>query len=141
MPAEAKLDKVLRDLAKENAALLELVAYGKSVFPSEAQFSAEHDKFAENLCDAFSDFEATAGKPGFVITAIISDKHNLLMKGTFGSETVIDKREGGDLLEWVLDACGKKGEVGNRIGAWMQTYPYHEIHVVPYLVAKAWPRV
>lgn len=141
MSADAKLDRVLRDLAKENAALLELVAFGKSVFPTEAQFAREHDRFVENLYEAFSDYEAEAGRPGFVLTAIISDKHELLMKGSFGNGTVTDKRNGGDLLDWFLDACGKNGPIGGKVGEWMAANQANEIHVVPYLVARAWDRV
>jgi hypothetical protein len=141
MPAQAKLDKVLRDLAKENAALLELVAYGTSVSPSEPQFEAEHDKFVANLYDAFSDFGTDADRP-FVLTAVISDKHELLMKGTVGKETVSDKRPDGVLLDWLLEICSqKKGPIGNRIDNWMTATGYHEIHIVPYLVAKPWEKV
>jgi hypothetical protein len=142
MAAEARIDIVLRDLAKENAALLELVAYGKSVFPSEAQFEAEHDHFVGNLYEAFSDYEAAVGKPGFVLTATMSDRRELLIKGSFGNVTATEKRPDGDLLDCLLEICAKKsGPIGAKIGAWTAASPYHEIHIVPYLVAKPWDRV
>lgn len=138
--AAEKLDKALRNLSKENASLLELVAYGTSVFPSEDQFGAEHEKFVQNLYEAFSD---TAGEPGFVLTAIISDKHEPLMKCTFGNMTLTDRRPNADLLDWLLETCKKReGPIGSKIGEWkVACEETWQIHIVPYLVTKPWKTV
>ena len=122
------VDRVLKNLLKQNAALLELVAYGSSVYPREEEFQAEHNRFVGSLSDVLKtgDF--------FVVSVIEDEKRELKVLSTFNptqpkpQET---QQPAGGGLQLLLNHTGSASELAAQINTWKHR---GEVFILPYVV-------
>ena len=130
MATVKNIDTTLRDLVKQNAALLELVAYGQSVYPDKEDFLAEHKRFVETIG------RVLPGADFFVISAIEDKDWKLPVLSTFDAqeEPLAESRPPANIVECLTQPSDSALEAVERIKRWKAAHGEESVFLTPYVV-------
>jgi len=136
------LDITLRDMLKQNLALLELVAYGAPLYPKPHELEREHKSFAARVQSVVG-----ADTTCFVVSGIGDTKLGVFSSFD-GADPIREEQPNGDLLPWLLKEAsdGMKqqapgaqiGPIATKIRRWLgqQQEVVPDVYIVRYVVTK-----